>query len=84
MAERRLLAESQHGRNAPAFEAELGMADGVNTAMKAMESAGFDRGEIALRPIPNRLQLRRVTTPCCRAAIRAITKSPLAGFLPIW
>jgi hypothetical protein len=41
VADDRPIAAGQRGCQTPAFEGELGMADGVHTAMKAMESAGL-------------------------------------------
>jgi hypothetical protein len=34
------IAEGEHSGHAPAFEAEIGVANGVNTAMKAVKPAG--------------------------------------------
>jgi hypothetical protein len=40
MAHRRALTESEGSRHAPAFEGQSGVADGINTAMKAVKSGG--------------------------------------------
>jgi len=42
MAEDCSIAAGQHGRHPSPFIADVGVADGVNTAMKAVQAAGPD------------------------------------------
>jgi hypothetical protein len=59
MTEHSALAEGQHGRHPSPLIADVGVADGVDTAMNAVEMA---RGEPALDPAridPANVQLLR-------------------------
>jgi hypothetical protein len=52
MADNRVAANCKCGGHATPFEAEVGVAYGVNTAMKAVQSAAFDAAINALPTDP--------------------------------
>jgi hypothetical protein len=57
VTENRIRAAGEHGRHPSAFLAEAAMADGVNTAMNAVQPLGLDAPSDALAPNSESLEL---------------------------